>query len=175
MASTSLWNHLERSTKKREGESGSFPEAFLLRQSLLAVPISALRSQVPLGILERAVLTAQYMALFEKRTSPGMFAPRQVRKGKPVDGGPLPWLPVLKCLQRGLYISVLLGCCSCGFGGSKGMTKRTARCHPSVGGTLSGNGREGVCCLMEADVSKMLTFVGCRMLRRYFLLLHVSV
>lgn len=175
MSSTSLWNHSERSTKKRGGESGSFPEVFLLRQCLLAVPLSALRSQVPLGILEHSVLTAQYMALFEKRTSPGMFAPRQVRKGKTMDGGPLPWLPVLKCLQRGLYISVLLGCCSCGFGGSKGMTKRTAQCHPSAGGTLSSNGREGACCLIEVDVSKMLTLVGCRVLRRYFLLLHLGV
>lgn len=61
------------------------------------------------------------------------------------------------------------------FGGSKGMTKRIAQCHPSADGTLSSNGREGVCCLVEVAVSKMLTLVGCRMLRRYFLLLHLSV
>lgn len=96
-------------------------------------------------------------------------------KEKTMDWCPSPWLTVLKCFQRGLHISVLLGCCSCGFGGAKGMTERTARCHPSAGGTPSSNGREGVCCSMEVAVSKMLTLVGCGMLRRYFLLLHFGV
>lgn len=96
-------------------------------------------------------------------------------KEKTMDWCPLPWLTVLKCFQRWLHISALLGCCSCGFGGSNGMTKRTAPCHPSAGGTLSSNRREGVCCLLEVAVSKMLTTVGCKVLRRYFLLLHLSV